>query len=99
MISPVKIWRNQKHDARLVGKTGNIISWTIVRVPPDGFSEQAPYPLAVVALDNGVRITAQVVDWEKKHLQTDQKVITVIRRTIDTTIDGVIPYGIKVKPI
>lgn len=99
MISPVKIWRNQKHYVQLVGKTGTIISWTIIRVPPDGFSEQAPYPLAVVALTNGIRITAQIVDWENKHLHTNQKVVTVIRRTIDTTTDGVIPYGIKVKPV
>ncbi|MFH0749898.1 MAG: OB-fold domain-containing protein [Candidatus Gottesmanbacteria bacterium] len=99
MISPVKIWRNQKHYAQMVGKTGSIISWTIIRVPPDGFSEQAPYPLAVVQLDDGLHITAQVVDLESKQLHTKQKVITIIRRTIDTTADGVIPYGIKVKPL
>lgn len=98
-MSPVKIWRNQKHFAKLVGKTGRIVSWTMIRVPPDGFSEQAPYPLAVVRLDGGMLITVQVVDWEKEQLTTHQKVKTVIRRTIDTTADGVIPYGVKVKPI
>lgn len=99
MISPVKIWRNQKHYSQLVGKTGSIVAWTMIRVPPDGFCDQAPYPLAVIVLDEGTRITAQVVDWEEEQLHTKQKVITVIRRTIDTTADGVIPYGIKVKPI
>ncbi len=99
MISPVKIWRNQKHTAKLVGKTGSILVWTIIRVPPEGFSNQAPYPLAVVVLDKGPTITAQVVDWDEKQLHTKQKVITVIRRTIDTTADGVIPYGMKVKPV
>lgn len=98
-MSPVKIWRNQKHFVKLIGKTGSIISWTMIRVPPDGFSEQAPYPLAVVRLDGGTQITAQVVDWEEKDLKTDQKVTTVIRRTIATAADGVIPYGIKVKPL
>ncbi len=99
MISPVKIWRNQKHFTKLIGKTGRIVSWTLVRVPPDGFSEQAPYPLAVVRLDDGTQLTAQVVDWEKDQCKTNQRVVTVIRRTIDTTVDGVIPYGVKVKPI
>jgi len=98
-MSPVKIWRNQKHFVKLIGKTGSIISWTMIRVPPDGFSQQAPYPLAVVRLDGGVQITAQIVDWEEKELKTNQKVTTVIRRTIDAAADGVIPYGIKVKPI
>ena len=99
MISPVKIWRNQKHFTKLIGKTGRIVSWTMIRVPPDGFSEQAPYPLAVVRLDAGIQITAQVVDWEKEQCVINQKVVTVIRRTIDATADGVIPYGVKVKPI
>jgi len=99
MISPVKIWRNQKHFTKLIGKTGRIISWTMIRVPPDGFSEQAPYPLAVVKLDNNIQITAQIVDWEGMQINTQQKVITVVRRTIDATSEGVIPYGIKVKPI
>lgn len=99
MISPVKIWRNQKHIASRLGLYGTIISWSLIRVPPDGFSEQAPYPIAVVELVNGMRITAQVVDWERDVLKTGQKVKTVVRRTIETTQDGVIPYGIKVKPV
>lgn len=98
-MSPVKIWRNQKHFVKLIGKSGSIVSWTIIRVPPDGFSEQAPYPLAVVRLDHGTQITAQIVDWETEQLKTNQKVLTVVRRTIDAAADGVIPYGIKVKPI
>jgi len=99
MMSPVKIWRNQKNYTRLIGKVGTIVSWTIIRVPPEGFSEQAPYPLAIVLLVDNTRIAAQVVDWEAKDLHTKQRVITVVRRTIDTTVDGVIPYGIKVKPL
>ncbi len=99
MISPVKIWRNQQHFTKLIGKTGIIVSWTMIRVPPDGFSEQAPYPLAIVRLDDGTHITAQVVDWDKHQLHSKQKMITVLRRTIETTADGVIPYGIKVKPL
>lgn len=99
MISPVKIWRNQKHITQLIGKTGRIVTWTMVRVPPDGFSEQAPYPLAIVRLDDGNQITAQVVDYDIQQLRVKQKIITVVRRTIDATADAVIPYGIKVKPI
>lgn len=99
MISPVKIWRNQKHFTKLVGKTGTIISWTMIRVPPEGFSEQAPYPLALVAFRDGTRIMVQIVDYDQEHLHANQRVITVIRRTIEEAADGVIPYGIKAKPL
>jgi uncharacterized protein len=99
MLSPVKIWRNQKHTTRLLGMTGKIVTWSFIRVPPEGFSDQAPYPLAIVEFSTKERITAQVVDWEMKQIHIGQKVQTVIRRTIETTTDGVIPYGIKVKPL
>ncbi len=83
----------------MLGRTGKIISWTTVRVPPADFSDQAPYPVALVELDGGGRITAQLVDWEDQNLKTGQKVANVVRRIIKPNTEGVIPYGIKVKPI
>lgn len=83
----------------MLGRTGKIISWTIVRVPPADFSDQAPYPVVLVELDDGGRITAQLVDWSAKQLITDQNVVTVVRRVIKPNNEGVIPYGIKVKPL
>ena len=99
MISPVKVWRNQKHVKRMIGKTGTVISWTIIRVPPADFGYQAPYPVVIVKLDGGDSITAQMVDCEEENISIGQKVITVVRRTIQSQTDAVIPYGIKVKPV
>lgn len=98
MISPVKLWRNQKKTADLAGQTGRVISYTLIRVPPADFTDQAPYPVVVVELDGGARITAQMVDWEEKHLATGTRVVTIVRRVIKPNNEGVIPYGIKVKP-
>lgn len=83
----------------MLGRTGKIISWTIVRVPPADFSDQAPYPVALVELNDGGRITAQLVDWEDKNLKTGQRAVTVVRRMVKPNTEGVIPYGIKVKPL
>ncbi len=99
MLSPVKIWRNQKKVAALLGKEGKIISWTIVRVPPAEFSDQAPYPVVIVALSGGGRIMAQLVDPTEEKSRIGMKVVTVIRRVTHPDPDGVIPYGIKVKPL
>jgi uncharacterized OB-fold protein len=98
MISPVKVWRNQKYVKGMIGKTGTIISWTVIRVPPADFGYQAPYPVVLVALDDGQSIAAQMVDYSAGHLVIGQKVVTVVRKTIQTQTDAVIPYGIKVKP-
>lgn len=105
MLSPVKIWRNQKNVAALLGKTGMIVSWVIIRVPPADFMDQAPYPVVVVVLDGGKKIAAQLVDLPSDQkewvplLRTGTKVVTVLRRIAHPDPDGVIPYGIKVKPL
>lgn len=99
MLSPVKIWRNQKKLVRLIGKTGRIESFAMIRVAPSGFTDQAPYPVVLVRCDDGTSIMAQLVDWDQPQLTIGQKVTTVIRRIVEPNIDGVIPYGIKVKPI
>lgn len=99
MISPVKIWRHQKEIANLLGKDGKIVSWTMVRVPPAGYEQEAPYPVVLVELEKGKRLTAQLVDWEKKDLAVGRKVKTVYRRIRKPDSEGVIPYGIKLKSL
>lgn len=99
MNSPVKIWRNQKHIAKMVGKGGKIISWTTVRVPPGGFSCLAPYPVVLVELTDKTKIAAQLVDAQEKDLSFGRQVKVVIRRVTEPSNEGIIPYGIKVKAI
>jgi uncharacterized OB-fold protein len=99
MNSPVKIWRNQKYIASMLGREGTIVSWTVIRVPPGGFSSLAPYPVVIVDLVGGERITAQLVDWNEENLIVGQRVKVVVRRICEPTTEGVIPYGIKVKPV
>ncbi|MFC1647280.1 Zn-ribbon domain-containing OB-fold protein [Patescibacteria group bacterium] len=100
MLSPVKIWRNQGNIASLAGITGKIVSWTIVRAPSCDFAGQAPFPVALVEIVKGRKICAQVVDWKESDLKVGQKVTTVVRRVVSQPDrGGVIPYGIKVKPV
>lgn len=99
MLSPVKIWRNQKKIKKLLSLEGKIVSFTKVFVPPAGFEAQAPYIVAIVKLTTGKNYTAQLVDWDEKDLIIGQKVKTVLRRTRDPGEEGVIPYGIKFKPL
>jgi uncharacterized OB-fold protein len=112
MNSPVKIWRNQKYIASMLGREGTIVSWTVIRVPPGGFSSLAPYPVVVVDLVGDIRITAQLVDPPARLDSAERvgeadwmenlvgmRVRVVVRRISEPTTEGVIPYGIKVKPV
>ena len=45
---------------------GKILSYTTVRVAPLGFTDQAPYEIAVVELPEKVNVTARIVVHEGK---------------------------------
>lgn len=98
MISPVKLWRNQRKVREFIGKQGVVISWTIIRVPPQGFESQAPYPVALVNLGERQEI-GQLVDVALNGVKVGQKVKAVVRRVRQPDHEGVIPYGIKFVPI
>lgn len=99
MISPVKIWRRQKHTRELLGKTGTIVSWTTIIVSAPEFKKFAPYPVVLVELENGQRTYGQLVDYEKDHLNIGQKVYSILRKVRQPSADGVIAYGVKFKPL
>jgi len=98
-ISPVKIWRHQKEVFSSLGKKGKIISWTVVRVPPVGYENLAPYPVVLVRLQSGEKQVGQLVNWQLKNLKVGQKVQAVYRRIRQPEPEGVIPYGIKFRPL
>lgn len=55
--------------------TGHIYSFTIVRrTPNEGFADETPYVFALVDLDEGVRISTNVVGWEEEELACGQRV-------------------------
>lgn len=102
MQSPVKLWRNQKSITSLVGLEGVVETWTIIRVPPAGFSDQAPYAVVLVRLETGQSFEAQLVDSYKDadiFVEKGMRVRALIRRVTHPDHDGVIAYGIKVRPI
>lgn len=98
MISPVKIWRNQKFVRQYLHQTGQIVTFTFIRVPPEHFEAQAPYPVVLVQLTDK-RLMGQLVDFEKSQLKIGQKVKVILRRVREPDAEGVIPYGIKFKPL
>lgn len=97
--SPVKIWRNQKKIAKYLGKTGIIKTFTLIRVPPAGFERTEPYPVVLVEVSEKEKLVGQLVDYNPSQLKVGQKVEVVLRRIKETDKEGVIPYGIKFKPI
>jgi uncharacterized OB-fold protein len=77
---------------------GTLITYTIIRVPPHQFADQAPYAVGIAELDDGVKITAQVVDCAFTDLRIGMRVKIEFRKISEEGEGGVIYYGYKFVP-
>ena len=98
IITPVKLWRRQKHVASLIGKTGTLLQWTVIRVPAKTFAKETPYPVVIVQMDNNEKMIGQLVDWQPADLTKGKRVIAVLRKSSPEDSESVIAYAIKFKP-
>ena len=78
---------------------GTIYSFTVVRQPPEGYDEQAPYVLALIRLAEGPLITAQLTDCAAEQLEIGMAVEMVTRRLRAIGPEGLIVYGYKFRPL
>lgn len=74
---------------------GAIYSFTEVTAPPEGFEDQVPYLLAIVELEEGAKLTAQIVDAHKKDVKIGSRVEQVFRMIQKDDPEGLIHYGFK----
>lgn len=77
---------------------GKVLSYTIIRVPPHQFADQAPYAVGIVELDDGVKLTAQIVDCDFEDLKIGQRVRIEFRKIFQEGESGILCYGYKFVP-
>ena len=80
-------------------KTGKIVTFSIVRSAPTGFDKEAPYTVAIIELDDGPRLTSQIVDWKEEDLKIGRRVEACFRRIYTDGKEGIINYGLKFRPV
>ena len=74
---------------------GTLLTYTVVRVGSDKFSQQSPFAVGIVELNDGVKITAQLADVDFEHLKIGLKVKMVFRKVQDEGKSGLHCYGYK----
>jgi uncharacterized OB-fold protein len=77
---------------------GEIYSYTVVLDAPEGFEEYQPYTIALVRLDDGPMVTAQLTDFDAPP-EIGQRVEMVTRRLRTDGDQGIIVYGYKFRPL
>jgi uncharacterized OB-fold protein len=79
---------------------GEVYSYTTVYEPPAGFEEASPYTVAMVRLEEGPLVTAQLTDLEDRKVEIGMPVEMVTRKLRSTTDErGMLVYGYKFRPV
>ncbi len=77
---------------------GKVFSYTVVHQAPDIFDKQVPYIVALVELEEGVRLTAQLTDTDLEDVYIGMEVNMVVRKIYEDGENGPIQYGYKFRP-
>ena len=78
--------------------TGEVFSFTTLQETPEGFDDQAPYILALVKLDEGPLVTAQLTDVDEP-VAIGDRVEMVTRKLTTEGSRGMIVYGYKFRKV
>ena len=87
----------QKHLYTFSG-TGEIFSYTTIYDAPAGYEHNTPYTVALVKLDEGPVLTAQLTDVNKEDVYIGMPVEMVTRKLRSDGEEGMIVYGYKFRP-
>jgi uncharacterized OB-fold protein len=79
---------------------GEVYSYTTVYDPPTGFEDQAPYTVALVKLEEGPLVTAQLTDLDEGGKVEIGLPVEMVTRKLRSDGDerGMIVYGYKFRP-
>jgi uncharacterized OB-fold protein len=78
---------------------GAVYSFSTVHQAPAGHEENAPYTVALIRLDEGPMVSAQLTDLGDRSLEIGMPVEMVTRKLRSEGERGMLIYGYKFRPI
>ena len=85
-------------EATLSGR-GEVFSFTTMYNVPKGYEDQKPYTVALVKLEDGPLVTAQLTDVNSDEVRIGMRVEMVTRKLREEGEEGQIIYGYKFRPV
>lgn len=89
---------SKEFDPVKLAEKGKVLTYTVIRVPPHQFVDQAPYAMGIVELEDGVKVMAQIVDCSFNELRVGLPVKIEFRKIFEEGEAGIICYGYKFVP-
>lgn len=79
--------------------TGEVYSFSTMYNVPQGYGDQKPYTIALIKLDEGPIVTAQLTDVAPDEVAIGMRVEMVTRKLREDGDEGQIIYGYKFRPV
>lgn len=77
---------------------GEVYSYTTVHNAPEGYQGNVPYVVALVKLEEGPLVTAQLTDVDEADVKIGMLLEMVTRKLLEQGEEGLIQYGYKFRP-
>lgn len=90
---------SRKLEPYRLGDKGKVLTYTIIRVPPSQFADQAPYAVGIIEMEDGIKLTAQIVDCDFEQLKAGMPVRAEFRKMSQVGHSGILCYGYKFVPV
>lgn len=87
-----------KMERHQLSGIGTVVTYTTIHDAPSQFDMQKPYVMAIIETDEGVRLTAQLIDVKPNDVRIGMPVQATFRRLGQEGEAGVIHYGYKFRP-
>lgn len=78
--------------------TAEVVTFTVIHTANEQFGTYTPYVLAIVKLDEGSRMTAQII-CRPEDIRIGMRVKSAFRRIATDGESGIIHYGTKFVPV
>ncbi|MFX1512407.1 MAG: Zn-ribbon domain-containing OB-fold protein [Promethearchaeota archaeon] len=86
-----------EENVNLSGR-GQVVSYTIIYTAPSGKELQAPYCMAIIELEEGIPITAQITGIDPVEVFMGMQVKAAFRKHGSFSKSGLLHYGFKFVP-
>ena len=90
--------RSKKQKPFTFSGKGRVFSFTKVYQTIEKYGRQVPYLVALIDLEEGARITAQLTDINDEEVHIGMPVEMVVRKYYEDGKDGPVFYGYKFRP-
>jgi uncharacterized OB-fold protein len=87
------------HQMQTLSGRGVVYSYSTMYNVPRGFEEQKPYTVALIKLNDGPMVTAQLTDVAPDEVKIGMPVEMVTRKLREDGPEGQIIYGYKFRPL